>query len=59
MFKVGQTVSIDEVWAAGWMFDTLDGKTKAMSFVNDDETLGVEFAANEKTAVVCEYVRRW
>ena len=51
MFKVGQRVTIDEIWAAGWMVDSMNGK-KDISFVNDDETMGVAFVQNATTAVI-------
>ena len=44
--EVGQIVTIDEVMAAGWMFDSLCGDN--FSFVNDDNTLGVMFLNNAK-----------
>ena len=52
MFKIGQTVSKTDVWAAGWIIELFDAHTKDVTFISEDETMSVAFTNNAETAII-------
>ena len=56
MFKIGDTVSKDDVYAAGWFIASFDEGLKDVVFVNEDDTMSVTFVGKSNIGVVEAYV---
>ena len=56
MFKIGDTVSKNDVFAAGWMFASFSNGMQDIVFVNEDNTMCAEFADGTNISIVQEYV---
>lgn len=56
MFKIGDTVSKDEIFAAGWFFESFSEKMQNVMFVNETDTLCVSFNDGSNVGVVQKYV---
>ena len=56
MFKIGDTVSKDDVYAAGWFLESFEEGLQDVVFVNEDDTMSVTFAGKSDIGVVEKYV---
>lgn len=56
MFKVGDTVSKDDVYAAGWFLESFEEGLRDVVFVNENDTLSVKFAGESNVGIVEVYV---
>ena len=56
MFKIGDTVSKDDVFAAGWFFESFSDNMKNVKFVNETDTMCVSFNNGNNVGIVEKYV---
>lgn len=56
MFKIGDVVSKDDVFAAGWMFESFSAGMTDVVFVDEDNAMCVMFEGNSNTGAIQEYV---
>ncbi len=56
MFKIGDTVSKDDVYAAGWFLESFEEGLKDVVFVNEDDTMSVTFVGKSNVGVIEPYV---
>ena len=56
MFKIGDTVSKDDVYAAGWFIESFEEGLNDVVFVNEDDTMSVKFVGKDNFGVVEAYV---
>ena len=56
MFKIGDVVSKDDVYAAGWFIESFEKGLADVVFVNENDTLSVTFSGKSNVGVVEAYV---
>ena len=58
MFKIGQTVTKTEVYAAGWFIESFEEGLTDVVFVSEDDTMSVTFVGKSEIGIIEAYVCR-
>ena len=58
MFKVGDVVNKNTIFAAGWMIESFSNQMEDIVFVDETDTMCVVFNGNSDTGVIEKYVCR-
>ena len=56
MLKIGDTVSKDDVYAAGWFIASFEAGLNDVVFVNEDDTMSVTFVGKSNVGIIEAYV---